>query len=320
MPVRSMILGDGEYLAMPTLVTGERLKAAVADATFIQGGDVGGVESVKYDFRMGSRILKATYGQPKDIDTSPEQDRWVDPGEAVFLLTKESLNLPNNMIAVLSPKRRLAHNGIMMLGGLAIDPCYQGNLLLGLYNFSSTRYPLRPGSKLIAAVFYELDEAEACEVSTTPEEVTDFPDDLIRLISNYKPVELKGLQDALSDTQRQLDNLRTDLVNDKTWRDEFKQSLSKHDQQLGALIQLFEKEQETRNKEDEKIRTKLDSMSNLFFGGKLLVAAAALVITAAITAVITFMVTHAMDPKPTMAPSPAATSVPPSLQGTASGK
>ncbi|MBW8302781.1 MAG: hypothetical protein K0M78_02295, partial [Brevundimonas sp.] len=34
----------------------------------------------------------------------------------------------------------------------------------------------------------------------------------------------------------------------------------------GTLIKLFEKEQETRSDEDEKIREKLQGMSNLFFG------------------------------------------------------
>jgi dCTP deaminase len=154
---------------MPRLITGERLKQAVEGGTFIINGDPSGVEAVKYDFHMGSSVLKALYGQPKDIDKIPEEERWVDPGEAVFLLTREKLDLPANMIAILTPKRKLAHSGIMMLGGLAVDPCYKGHLLLGLYNFSSTKYPLRPGAKLIAAVFYELDGPEVCDVGAPPE-------------------------------------------------------------------------------------------------------------------------------------------------------
>src|SRR5258706_13246780 len=112
-----MSRGMGERLAMPQLVTGERLKQAVEKATFIVCGDVSAVEAVKYDFHMGASVLKALYGQPKDIEKIPEEDRWVDPGEAVFLLTREKLSLPANMVAILTPKRKLAHSGIMMLGG-----------------------------------------------------------------------------------------------------------------------------------------------------------------------------------------------------------
>jgi dUTPase len=280
---------------MPTMVTGDRLQEAVEVGSFIEDGDVASVEAVKYDFHMGSRVLKALYGQPKDIETIPEEERWVDPGEAVFLLTREKLKLPANMTATLTPKRKLAHAGIMMLGGLAVDPCYRGHLLLGLYNFSSTRYPLRPGAKLIGAMFYELETSEACDDRSVPEEVVDFPDDLVRLISNYKPVELKGLQDALSETQRQLVGLKADLTNDKQWRDDFRESLQKHDQQLGSLIQLLEKEQGIRSQEDEKIKSKLESMSNMFFGLRLVWAALIAIAVLFIGAFLGYVIPKAMD-------------------------
>lgn len=304
---------------MPRLVTGDQLRNAVANSTFIQDGDPAGVEAVKYDFHMGDRVLKALYGQPKDIGTIPEEERWVDPGEAVFLLTREKLDLPANMIAVLTPKRKLAHAGIMMLGGLAVDPCYRGHLLLGLYNFSSTKFPLRPDAKLIAAVFYELDGPEACDMGVPPDEVTDFPDDLVRLISNYKPVELKGLQDALSDTQRQLENLRNDVTTDKTWREDFKRDLDEHNKQLGLLIEGLRDEKESRKSEDAEIKKEISGLSRKMFGGTLAVWALALLATAAVTAVITILITRVMDgPKPAVPTNrPAAATAPPSPQGTA---
>ena len=65
----------------------------------------------------------------------PEVDRFVEPGEVVFVLTEERLDLPRNMIAVLSQKRKLFNQGIQVLGGFCIDPLYRGKLLVGLYNF-----------------------------------------------------------------------------------------------------------------------------------------------------------------------------------------
>lgn len=307
--------------SMPKLITGAKLRAAVENGTFIVGGDVEEVEAVKYDFHMGSRVLKALYGQPKDLDTIPEENRWVDPGEAVFLLTREKLDLPANMFAVLTPKRKLAHAGIMMLGGLAVDPSYKGVLLLGLYNFSSTRYPIRPGSKLIGAVFYELDKGEICDYpSADPEEIVDFPDDLVRLIQNYKPVELKGLQESLAETQRQLDNLRTDLTSDKEWREDFRRDLEDHNRQLGLLIEGLKEEKEARKEDDNDIKNRLESMSNLFFGGKILIGLAAVAITAVVTAAITIWVTRAMEPEAAASSAPPAAAAPlESKQKTESG-
>lgn len=304
---------------MPRMVTGERLRSAVRNGTFIIDGEESSVEAVKYDFHMGLRVLKHHYGQPKDIASIPEENRWVDPGEAVFILTREKLHLPDNMLAVLSPKRKLAHSGIMMLGGLAVDPGYNGVLLIGLYNFSSTRYPLLPGAKLIGATFYELDETEVCDFpAAKPEEIVEFPEDLVRLIQSYKPADIKGLQEALNDTQRQLDALRTDLTGDKQWRDDFRKDLEDHNRQLGLLIEGLKDEKAARKADDTELKGRLDSMSNLFFGGKLLVGIAAVLITAAITAVITILVTRAMD-RPAAAPAnpPAAASAPQAPLGTA---
>jgi deoxycytidine triphosphate deaminase len=93
-----------------TLVTGDRLRKAVEHETLIKGGE--------------------------------------DPGEAVFVLTQEHLELPANYIAILSPKRRLAHGGIIVLGGLSVDPLHSG-CHCGLASIISRlrRFPCMPVEK-----------------------------------------------------------------------------------------------------------------------------------------------------------------------------
>jgi len=206
--------------SVTTLVTGDRLRKAVEHGTFIKGGDVSSVEGVKYDLRMGSRVLKAAYSQPINMDELPAIERSamsVDPGEAVFVLTQKHLDLPANSIAILSPKRRLAHGGIIVLGGLSVDPLYNGPLWIGLYNFSSTPFPLHAGRKIIAAMFYELSGSELADFSVPDAAGTgDFPDELITLIKNYKPIELKSLADSLASTQKRLDDLTNELRDDRS--------------------------------------------------------------------------------------------------------
>ena len=51
---------------LPILVTGERLREAVRSGTFIERGDLASVEGVKYDFHIGSLVLKAAFGQTVD--------------------------------------------------------------------------------------------------------------------------------------------------------------------------------------------------------------------------------------------------------------
>ena len=138
---------------MPTMVTGNELLQAVESKTFIIDGAASCAEGIKYDFRLSAHILKASFGGPIDASKLSVAERAalaVEPGEMVFVLSEERLNLPMDMKAELSPKRKLSHAGILVLGGFCIDPGYQGPLLFGLYNFSSTRFPLLPGKKVIA--------------------------------------------------------------------------------------------------------------------------------------------------------------------------
>lgn len=261
--VRHPPRGTGRY--MPKLVTGARLLDAVKQQTFIVGGHERCVEGVKYDLRLGNAVLKSSYGQAVEIDKLPEIERStlrVDPGEVVFVLTMERLNLPRNMIAVLSNKRKLAHSGIMILGGSSVDPLYDKQLQVGLYNFSSTAFPLRPGKKLIAAMFYELDESELDQFVVPESTHTEgFADELVTLIKNYRPIEIKGVYDELQDTKRQLQELRTSLIDDRQWKEDFKKAVETHNQQLDTIIRGLDKEIAAREKGDEYLRTKLDQVA-----------------------------------------------------------
>jgi dCTP deaminase len=284
----------GEGRAMPNLVTGDRLREAVTQGTFIQGGDIDGVEGVKYDFHMGSRILKASYKQAVDINELPALERSalsVEPGEVVFVLTKERLELPANMIAVLSPKRKVAHGGIIVLGGFALDPKYSGILWFGLYNYSSTSFPLQPGKKLIGAMFYEL-QGDEVQDFPTPESVgsDDFPDDLIALIKNYRPIALGSVAESVDDLRRRFDALTTELRDDRTWRQDFKDALERQTREIDKLLEGLKEEKVAREREDERLRGRLDRMSGLFTGYRIVWAIIIFFVGVSLTAAVEYFI------------------------------
>ena len=153
---RRIMSAAGASGAMATLITGAHLTKALEADGFIKDGSTACVEGAKYDFRMSPLILKASFGTPVNLEKLPEDQRakvTVEPGEVVFVRTIEKLSLPNNVIAMLSPKRKLSHQGIIVLGGFAIDPKYRGPLFVGLYNFSSTPFHLQTGRKLMRRSF-----------------------------------------------------------------------------------------------------------------------------------------------------------------------
>ena len=268
-------VNTGEPRLMANLITGERLQKAVENSTFIKNGLTKSVEGAKYDFRMSPIVLKSAFVTPVNIERLPEDKRAqavVEPGEVVFVKTMELLDLPNSMIATLSPKRKLSHLGIIVLGGFAVDPKYKGPLYIGLYNFSSTAFPLIPGRKLIAAMFYSLAQDELSDFpDLAPITVEDeFPDDLISLIRNYKPVELKGLTEAVHQLQAQFNTLQEEVRDDRTWKREFREAQDQQTKQIDKLLEGLQDEKAIRKEEDAALRIKLEGMSNFFTGTKMI--------------------------------------------------
>jgi dCTP deaminase len=285
---------------MANLLSGQELRKSISEGKLIIGGDENSVENMKYDFHMGSRVLKAVIGQPCEISDLETSQRFVDPGEAVFVLTREKLNLPQDIMVTLTPKRKLAHGGIMILGGLMVDPKYSGHLLIGLYNFSSTPFPLQPGKKIVGSMFYRLREDQIDSAAPTPSEIKDFPDELVSLIRNYKPIELNGIDSKLDQIAKDLENLKKEIETDKSWKDEFKNSLEAHNRQIDKLIHGIEAEAEVRKSTDAEIAAKLEGMQKSFFGlslAKSILSAIALLILGAMTTVIvTQLMTPSVDP------------------------
>lgn len=245
---------------MPKLITESKLKEAISNGTFIKNGKTQNAEGIKYDFSMSPLILKAKYRQPIDVNqlsTTERTDLVIDPGEAVFVLTEEILDLPNNMKALLSPKRKLSHDGIMILGGFCVDPLYKGHLLFGLYNFSSSPFSLQPGKKLIAAMFYELENNEIDDFRKPEAEIYTFPDDLIKLMSKYRPVSVQNVMELVSQLQVNFDEIRKEFRDRDDWFKKFEKSLEGHETSIKKILDMIEKEVRERTEAERNLERRI---------------------------------------------------------------
>lgn len=239
---------------MAVMITGEGLRKMVAEGALIKNGDLACAESVKYDFRLSQRILKAKFGRPMRADEVPDkQDLVVEPGEVVFVLSEERLSLPRDVIAQLSPKRKLSHAGILTLGGFMIDPGYEGYLLVGLFNLSATPFPLIPGKKLVAATFQKLSQEEIGDFPVAGEPLEDFPDELIQVMKKYQPVAMQSVSDHVAALQGELRALQAEIRGHDEWYRRFENLLESHDKQIAGLLQGLTTEKESREKGEDKL-------------------------------------------------------------------
>lgn len=218
---------------MPQVILQDKLISAVANSTFIKDGTEKSCEGMKYDFRLGNRILKSGINSRVPIDGI--QQLYIAPGEVVFVMTQESLDLPMNIYCQLSTKRKISHDGIIILGGFVIDPGYSGKLIFGLYNVSSRSYPIIPGRKMVAGVFYEVSDEESKCFTCNPKPMNDFPDDLIKMIDEFKSIAVESLGGQLSSIKADINRLKEQLDSDKSWKEDFKRGLGENNEQIAKL-------------------------------------------------------------------------------------
>ena len=244
----------GERRKMAETLIGAKIRKLVVESKVIENGSVNNCGALKYDFTLSDEILKSDFSTPvKLADLSIEERRGalIQPGEVVYVLTKEKVNLPSDMYMSLSANRGMSEYGVLTLGGFAVDPGYSGRLMFGLYNYSSTPFTLMPGEKLIGGVFYQLDENESTNIEKLdiPKPIEDFPPRLINIISKYSPIGMTSLEESVKAISKQLLALKEELNSNK--------------EEIYGLRHLVHDTQEQTNRTSKAVKDISDNINEL---------------------------------------------------------
>lgn len=82
------------------------------------------------------------------------------PGEFWLMSTRETINVPQDMVAVVKGKSSLARMGLMIECAGYIDPSFSGQITLEVKNLNQERVlSLKPGMKICQIVFMKLDNS-----------------------------------------------------------------------------------------------------------------------------------------------------------------
>ena len=267
---------------MSAVLTETDLRKAVETGDLIQNASKDSIEGLKYDFRLGTRVL---VGRQPPMDLTAGKPPWLNPGELVYVLSEERLNLPSDVKAELSNKRKMSHAGVLVLGGFAIDPGYKGRLMFALYNVSSTPFMLQPGKKLIAAQFYRLAPGEIPPARQS-EPVDDFPDDIVRLMSVYAPASFEGLQKTVEDLGVQLASLRNDFEKKEVWYKDFQRLLEENGRQVRSLTDGLKDETANRKESEKEFKKSLEDIQRRVTWSAATVAVVAALVVAVVSGVL----------------------------------
>ena len=135
----------------------------------------------------------------------------IPAGQFGFLLTKESVSMPNDAMAFISMKSKLKFRGLINVSGFHVDPGYTGKLIFSVFNAGPKPLHIKSGDDLFLIWFANLDKPSDEIKENKP--LTSISSDLINGISG-EIQSAHSLSERMTEMDKQL-NGKLDEINIK---------------------------------------------------------------------------------------------------------
>ena len=109
------------------------------------------IETGSYALRLGCEAYVSPIGESSKALTSTiarydDGDHFaIPPGQFAFLITKETLSMPDRALGLISIKSRFKLSGLVNVSGFHVDPTYKGKLRFTVFNAGPATIHLRVG-------------------------------------------------------------------------------------------------------------------------------------------------------------------------------
>jgi dCTP deaminase len=150
-------------------------------------------------FVTSHRFLKR-YEEAKKI-LQPGDSFYIPAGQFAFLLSKEYLTVPVDVMAFTSLRSRIKYRGLVNVSGFHVDPGFRGHFLYAVYNAGPQPIVLNEGDPLFLIWFAELDCKTTLKSRVNREPQTTIDSGIIQQVSG----PILSLQE-LTERMRLLDN------------------------------------------------------------------------------------------------------------------
>jgi dCTP deaminase len=150
-----MVLSDG---TLKKLIESGELGVSPLDKDSIQPASI--------DCRLGDHFLVIEDRQMQTIDLNTEiiyrqitgPSITIPPHSFLLATTMEYVKLPNDMVAFVEGRSSIGRIGLFIQNAGWVDPGFEGQITLELYNANSLPIRLEAGRRICQLVFAKLDE------------------------------------------------------------------------------------------------------------------------------------------------------------------
>jgi len=80
----------------------------------------------------------------------------LQPHTYYAMKTIEQVNMPEDLLAIMTPRSTLFRSGVYIFGGQT-PPGYKGGLTMGIYNFREEKFKLEMGARVVHIMFFQVE-------------------------------------------------------------------------------------------------------------------------------------------------------------------
>lgn len=164
------------------------------------------MDRASYHLRVGAEVYVSPTGEEGDRRNKPratlknEESFSIPAGQFGFILTEETVEVPNDAIALISIRAKYKFQGLVNVSGFHVDPGYDGKLLFSVFNAGPNAVHLKRGEACFV-IWY----ADICEAEQNPKKrgIDSIPSELIGPLSGGLE-SFARLMTKINDNHREL--------------------------------------------------------------------------------------------------------------------
>lgn len=201
-----MAFWSGEKLALclPGLIGGFNVKNLDCASYRLSVGDQAFATSDKFASSAPSAALVSVLKSP------PDNLLRIRPGQFAFLMTLESVRVPEDALALISIRAGYKFKGLINVSGFHVDPGWDGKLLFSVYNAGPADVIVERGEPMFLIVYADLDRVSAKTYNGASQGQVDIKASLLANMTEqvFSPLML---QRHLADLEKRTNDFGTKL-------------------------------------------------------------------------------------------------------------
>lgn len=165
------------------ILSGEHLLEEVFKSTdpLITDVDCNLYEGWQFDLNLGDEAFITESDKPIRLDDDNDL-LIIKPGSFALLITKETVNMPFDLMGFIAVKFSYKKLGLINISGFHVDPGYKGKLIFSVYNVGPNDILMRRGQPVFSIFFQKLTQ-----------DLQDYNKDSDKIIERLSPFEGKSI-------------------------------------------------------------------------------------------------------------------------------